>query len=111
MDTWCDVADAGSLAPGNCRTVEARGVRIALVHLDDGFHAVEDACPHRGGSMGSGFLDGCNLHCPLHGWAYDARTGAGLTRPDRPLRTYATRIQDGRVWVHMGAGASASQTP
>ena len=43
MDTWCDVADAGSLTSGNCRTVEARGLRIALVCLEDGFHAVEDA--------------------------------------------------------------------
>jgi nitrite reductase/ring-hydroxylating ferredoxin subunit len=103
MDMWCDVADAGSLTPGNCRTVEARGVRIALVRLDDGFHALEDACPHRGGSMGSGHLDGCNLHCPLHGWAFDARSGAGLTRPDKPLRSFATRIEDGRVQVQLAA--------
>jgi nitrite reductase/ring-hydroxylating ferredoxin subunit len=101
MDTWCDVAEAGSLAPGNCRTVEARGIRIALVCLDDGFHAVEDACPHRGGSMGSGYLDGCTLHCPLHGWAYDARSGVGITRPDKPLRTFSPRIQEGRIWVRL----------
>ena len=101
MDTWCDVAEAGSLAPGNCRTIEARGVRIALVCLDDGFYAVEDACPHRGGSMGSGYLDGCTLHCPLHGWAYDARSGVGITRPDKPLRTFSTRIQEGRIWVQL----------
>ena len=110
MDSWCDVADAPSLSPGHCRTVEARGRRITLVCLEDGFHAVEDTCPHRGASMGSGFLDGCTLHCPLHGWAFDVRTGAGLTRPDKPLRSFPTRVLDGRVWIEVGTGAPEGAT-
>ncbi|MEY2788066.1 MAG: Rieske-like [2Fe-2S] domain, partial [Verrucomicrobiota bacterium] len=40
-------------------------------------------------------------HCPLHGWAYDARSGVGITRPDKPLRSFPIRIQDGRVWVQL----------
>ncbi|MBM3851464.1 MAG: Rieske 2Fe-2S domain-containing protein [Verrucomicrobia bacterium] len=106
MDSWCEVADASSLSPGHCRTVETRGLRVTLVRVEEGFHAVEDTCPHRGASMGSGFLDGCTLHCPLHGWAFDVRTGAGLTRPDKPLRSFPTKVAEGRVWIELGPGPS-----
>jgi len=86
--------------------VETRGLRVTLVRVEEGFHAVEDTCPHRGASMGSGFLDGCTLHCPLHGWAFDVRTGAGLTRPDKPLRSFPTKVAEGRVWIELGPGPS-----
>ena len=45
------------------------------------------------------FLQGCEVFCPLHGWSFDVTTGAGLTRPDKPLRSYATQVRDGQVWV------------
>ena len=35
----------------------------------------------------------------MHGWGFDVRTGDGLTRPDRPLKTYPTRVVDGQVQV------------
>jgi nitrite reductase/ring-hydroxylating ferredoxin subunit len=99
MSEWCDAADESSLTTGSCRTVEVRGRKLALVRTSEGFFAVEDACPHRGSALGAGFLDGSTLHCPLHGWGFDVRSGAGLTRPDKPVRTYPVRIAEGRVWI------------
>ncbi len=101
MEDWRDAADVTSLAPGFCRTVEIGGKKLALVRVGDEFHAVDDACPHRGGAMGAGYVDGNTLYCPLHGWGFDVRTGAGLTRPDKPLRRYPTKVADGRVWVRV----------
>jgi len=101
MSEWCDAADESSLAAGSCRTVEVRGRRIALVRAGEGFHAVDDACPHRGGALGAGFLDGTTLHCPLHGWGFNVRNGECLTRPDKPVRSYPTRVSDGRVWISL----------
>lgn len=99
MEHWSDAADVSSLTPGSCRTIEIRGKKLALVRVGDEFHAVDDTCPHRGAALGAGFVDGHTLYCPLHGWGFDVRTGAGLTRPDKPLRQYRTKIADGRVLV------------
>lgn len=96
-----NVADANSLAPGSCRTVEIHGRRLALCNLDGEFYAIEDACSHRGGSMGAGCLEGEHLMCPLHGWAFDPKTGACITRPDKPLRSYTTTVREGQVWVEI----------
>ena len=60
------------------RTVTVGGRRIAVFRTQDGFHAVDAACPHRAGPLADGLVaDNC-VTCPLHGWRFDLRTGAGL---------------------------------
>ena len=101
-DTLQEIATADSLPPGQCRTVEVRGLRLALCNVDGQFFATDDHCPHRGGPMGAGHLEGCLLHCPLHGWAFDVRTGACQSNPAKSIRSFPTTVQDGRVWVNLG---------
>jgi len=96
---FLDAADLTSLPPGRGRTVELRGKRIALFNLDGQFHAIDDACPHRGGSLGAGWCENGEVFCPLHGWAFEIASGACKTRPDRPVKSYPTRVENGRVWI------------
>ena len=99
MSTAIPVAEAASLPPGSHRTVECNGHRIALFNLEGSFHAIDDACPHRGASLAEGWCEGGQVLCPLHGWAFDVRSGQCLTRPDRPVASYQAEVRDGRVWV------------
>lgn len=94
-----NVANAASLPPGSQRTVECNGRRIALFNLDGSFHALDDACPHRGASLAEGWCESGQVLCPLHGWAFDVRSGQCLTRPDRPVASYHAEVRDGSVWV------------
>lgn len=103
-DGFLMVAEAASLPPGKGRTVEVRGVRFALWNLDGEFHALDDACPHRGASLGSGILDQGQVYCPLHGWAFDPRTGACSSNPARPVRRHRTKVADGKVYVELPGG-------
>jgi hypothetical protein len=103
-----DIADTASLAPGAARSVEVDGRRLALVHLEQGFFAIDDACPHRGGPLGAGFVKDCRVHCPLHGWGFDVATGACDVRPDKPVRTYPVSVRDGRVWVTLEPRAGSA---
>jgi nitrite reductase/ring-hydroxylating ferredoxin subunit len=96
------VAEVASLAPGQGRTVSAAGAELALYNLGGEFFAIADRCPHRGGTLGAGYLDADgHLFCPLHGWKFDLRSGACLSRPDRPVARYATRVRDGRIEVEL----------
>lgn len=103
-----DVAQCDSLAAGSARSVEVNGHRLALVRLERGYFVIDDACPHRGGPLGAGFVKDCRVHCPLHGWGFDVTDGSCDVRPDKPVRTYPVAIRDGRVWVTLGARADAS---
>lgn len=108
MDDFHPVAAVDSLADGACRSIEIRGQRLLLARLGDEFHAVDDTCPHRGAPLGSGFLQGREVFCPLHGWSFDVISGACLTRPDKPLRRYSTAVRDGWVWISLTSSDSAT---
>ncbi|RMH44703.1 MAG: non-heme iron oxygenase ferredoxin subunit [Deltaproteobacteria bacterium] len=55
---------------------------VALVVLPDGSaYAVDDRCPHDGGPLSSGFVDGGALVCDRHGWEVDVCTGRCPLRP------------------------------
>lgn len=43
-----------------------------------GYFALDDACPHAGGSLAEGSIEGGSVICPIHGYAYDIVTGEGL---------------------------------
>ena len=62
-------------------------------------YAIDDRCPHRGGPLGAGTLENGEVVCPLHGWAFDLKTGACRSGPDRPVKTYPVRVVDGQVEI------------
>jgi nitrite reductase (NADH) small subunit len=72
---------------------------VALVQVDGRLHAVQQACPHRGGPLSEGDQDGCLLYCPLHAWAFDVRTGASPTNPGACVRIYAVRVIGDEIHV------------
>ena len=99
MSDFFPAADSGSIPPGHGRTVHVHGREFALWNLDGQFYCIDDLCPHRGGPLGAGVMQDGEVFCPLHGWGFDVRTGACSSRPDRPVRTYPTRVVDGQVQI------------
>ena len=92
----CALAD---LPPGEKRVVTVEDVEVALVNVDGEVFAVDNDCPHRGGPLGFGDLQGYLLHCPLHAWPFDVRTGACALFPEARIRTFQVRIADGMILV------------
>lgn len=102
MERWIQVAEAATLPPGRGRTVAAGERMLALFNDDGEFLAVDDACPHTGGSLGSGALHEGRVICPLHSWVFDLRTGRCPRDTHVPVATYRTRCRDGVVEVLVG---------
>ena len=97
-----------SVGPGTSREVTLDGSTVLLVRLADRVYAVEGICPHQGGILADGTLDGSSLKCPEHGATFNVTTGEVLADPDGivppqggvdPLRHYPTRVQDGLIDV------------
>lgn len=79
--------------PMTARRVMVDGVAIAIVHAEDGVHAINDRCSHADVSLADGEVDGCAIECWLHGSAFDLRTGSPLTPPAvLSVPIYPTRI-------------------
>ena len=73
---------------------------IAVFHTEDGFFAVDDTCTHQDASLSDGWLEGCEIECPLHASRFDLRTGAVDAPPAKlPVRTHEVVIVDGMINV------------
>ncbi len=93
MGSFEKVAKASELAPGKGIAVQVGAERVALFNCDGAFHAIGDVCPHRGGPLSDGQLDGTNVQCPWHGALFDLCTGKRVAGPSpRDVTSYAVRI-------------------
>ncbi|CAI6080380.1 Assimilatory nitrite reductase [NAD(P)H] small subunit [Paenibacillus sp. JJ-100] len=75
------------------RTFLIQDTEIAVFKLSDGtLHAVENRCPHKGGKLSEGMVCGTAVHCPLHDWKIDLRSGRVHEPDDGCLNTYQTEV-------------------
>jgi 3-phenylpropionate/trans-cinnamate dioxygenase ferredoxin subunit len=100
MAAWLDVASTGDLPPGTRRVIDMDGVPVAVFNLDGEYFAIKDECPHDGGELAAGALEGEVIVCPRHGARFSVRTGEVLGPPAyEDVRTYEVRVAAGRVQV------------
>jgi nitrite reductase/ring-hydroxylating ferredoxin subunit len=90
------------LPPGRAAEVVVNGQTIAVFNVNGTFHALSGRCPHRGGPLGEGFLDGSQVSCPWHNYTFDVTTGENVVSPDLKVSRYEVKVEDGQVCVRLG---------
>ena len=86
--------DDGALAE-----VFVAGRSVALARVGDRVYALDGTCPHAGGPLAEGRLDGSTLCCPMHGWSFDVTTGECHVNPDDRIPVLSVRVVEGMVCV------------
>ncbi len=86
--------DLGDLAVGAVRLVEVQGLEIALCRLPEGYYATTNVCPHQGGPLSEGHIEGGKIVCPWHQWRFDIKSGAASHYPKIKIKTYPV-MQEG----------------
>jgi 3-phenylpropionate/trans-cinnamate dioxygenase ferredoxin subunit len=100
MSDWISVANAGELAPGQWRVVDADGARIVVFNLAGEYYAIEDVCTHDGGQLTGGTVVGEEIVCPRHGARFSIKTGAALCAPAyEPTAKFPVRVENGEIQV------------
>ena len=102
MGKLVKVASAADIPPGSGKSVEVEGKRIAVFNVDGRFYAIDDTCPHRGGPLSDGELEGEVVTCPWHGSTFNVTTGAVLSAPARDgVSHYSVRDSGGELSVEV----------
>jgi nitrite reductase/ring-hydroxylating ferredoxin subunit len=95
---------------GEGRAFGVDGEQVAVFRLRDGtLRALSAVCPHRGGPIADGTIDGQVVMCPLHQHAFDLETGCSSTGAE-PLHAYSVQ-EDSRQNIVLqtdGIGGSSS---
>ncbi len=97
---WIDAGAAEALGDGEAWSLPVGRRNIAVARSGADYFAIEDVCTHDGELLTGGEIDGTQIICPRHGARFCLRTGEALTPPAyEAVRTFETKIEDGRLWV------------
>ena len=93
------VMDLEALKPREPALVQFDGQDVMLYRRGDEILAIGNTCPHEGGSLCDGWVEGDIVTCPLHGWEFDLRAGAWMTIPGESVARYTVTVEDGGIWL------------
>jgi NAD(P)H-dependent nitrite reductase small subunit len=94
------VAVVQEIPPGQAQKVKVGDKEIALFNVNGTFYAIDNTCPHRGGPLSEGELNGQEVTCPWHGARFNVSTGAHLSPPaNRDVNAYPVQVVGNEVQI------------
>ena len=100
MPNLVKVAAVGDIAEGAAKLVQVETRLISIFNVAGTFLAIDDRCPHRGGPLSEGHLEGTTITCPWHVAKFDLTTGKKLEGPSNSdVKTYAVHVSGGEISV------------
>jgi 3-phenylpropionate/trans-cinnamate dioxygenase ferredoxin subunit len=116
MGNFMPVAKAGELADSTMKEVTVQGRPILLAKVGDRYYAADGRCPHMGGILAQGKLEGTVVTCPRHSSQFDLTDGhvvrwlkgSGLIsaigkalKSPRPLTVYQVKVEKDDILVEL----------
>jgi nitrite reductase/ring-hydroxylating ferredoxin subunit len=93
------VARAADVLPSRGTIVRVGRYEVALFNLGDAVVAYENACPHQGGPIGEGLVEGTTVTCPWHAWCFDLHTGYLTLGKYAQLRRFDVHVEGDAIYV------------
>jgi 3-phenylpropionate/trans-cinnamate dioxygenase ferredoxin component len=114
VDDYIPLTTTEGIETGGMKAVSLDGHEMLVAHAGDEYFIADARCPHMGGHLPDGKLDGTILTCPRHHSQFDLADGhvvrwtdwegvkldvGRLLRHPRPLRTYAVKVEGTNILV------------
>ncbi len=104
-NNWYKIAesiDEISFSPSGLTEIEVKGKTICLIKHNDQLFACTQKCPHAGGILADGFIDGLgNLVCPLHHYKFSLQNGRNVSGEGYFLKIFSVEIKEDGIYVNL----------
>ena len=96
---WLKVLELEELPEGRVKSVTCKHRTLCLTRFEGEFAALDNKCPHQGGPLGEGSIEGGWLRCPWHGWDFHPLTGKPPGGFDDGVETFPIEVREDGVYV------------
>ena len=116
MEELTRIANIKDLSEGTMKKYQVQGTEILIARVEGKYYAAQNKCPHFGGDLSKGKLEGTIVTCPRHGSQFNVTDGSvvrwlkgtglisiigkTLKSPQR-LITYNTKIDGQDIMVNI----------
>lgn len=102
---WHYAIDVDQIEEEDVMPALVDGISIAIYRIKGEFYATQDTCTHAQASLSEGVVVDDVIECPIHQGRFCIRTGEIRGGPvSVGLRTFATKVENGRVFVRTRTG-------
>ena len=107
VERWTRICNVDDIPRLGARVVRRdEGPNIAVFRTEtDGFFALADRCPHRGGPLSQGIVYGERVACPLHNTSVELPSGCAVAPDKGNVQRYDVKVEGGAVFVELPAAA------
>jgi nitrite reductase (NADH) small subunit/3-phenylpropionate/trans-cinnamate dioxygenase ferredoxin subunit len=95
------VAKTSDIPEGEARAFEVNDKLIAVFRHGGQYYAIDEVCPHMGGSLSGGFVENAVVSCPWHGWRFRLTDGAWADSPRIKIGCYPVRVVGDEIHVQV----------
>jgi len=94
------IARTEEIPAGSMKSVELSGERVVVANVEGDYYAFGDECPHAGGLLSEGYIEGKSVECPLHGSLFNMSTGIPETPPaDESVAVYQVKVEGNDILI------------
>jgi nitrite reductase (NADH) small subunit len=86
---------------GLAKEFSVEGRSLCVANFDGVIRATDNECPHNGGPLSEGQVEGGKIVCPWHAWAFDPVTGEAAHFPEAKVQVYELNIRNSDVLVKL----------
>lgn len=110
--SFVEIGAKNELMDGCMKMASVSGREILIARVGDNYYAADNRCPHMGGNLSKGKLNGTVVTCPRHHSQFDLTDGhvirwtdwsglklslAKLLKSPRPLKIYDVRVDGEKI--------------
>ncbi|MCA9040198.1 MAG: Rieske 2Fe-2S domain-containing protein [Planctomycetaceae bacterium] len=95
------IATVDDIPAGGGREFTIEDRIVALFEQGGDYYALDGICPHAGGPLGAGELNGTTLTCPWHGWQFDVSTGKHCLTPQICQETFPVSVEGNDIYIEL----------
>jgi nitrite reductase (NADH) small subunit len=96
---WHKLGKVEDFPSGSLRGMLIQRRRLCVGRAGTRYFALDDTCPHAGGSLCEGLLDADLVICPLHAYGFEVDSGRCRDDEACSVSSYDVRVEDGTVQI------------
>jgi glutamate synthase domain-containing protein 2 len=103
------VCTTDEIPPNGTKIFNKNLIEFVIIDHNSKYTALYNKCPHMGGSLGDGQIDGDSIICPLHSWDFNVETGKGSPGYEDSVPTFELKIEGNDILINTSQLSELSQ--
>jgi nitrite reductase (NADH) small subunit len=103
---WVRIAALSAVPRGEVIEAFHDDEPYAVCNVGGDIRVLSGICPHAGGPLGHGTLNGSTITCPFHAWDFDSATGVCLVDDSVAVSGFPVRLAGDEILADLPASGN-----